>query len=40
MAVNGLSAIEDKQRIVTQWPLERKRKLADQLIDNSGHPNG
>ena len=39
MARNGLSAIEAKQRIEAQWPLERKRQLADQVIDNSGQPN-
>ena len=39
MARNGLSAIEAKRRIETQWPLERKRQLADQIINNSGEPN-
>ena len=39
MARNGLTAIEAKQRIEAQWPLERKRQLADQVIDNSGQPN-
>ena len=36
MARNGLSAIEAKRRIEAQWPLERKRQLADHVIDNSG----
>ncbi len=36
MARNGLSAIEAQQRIEAQWPLERKRQLADHVIDNSG----
>ena len=40
MARNGLSAIEAEQRIQAQWPLERKSQLADQVIDNSGTPNG
>ena len=40
MARNGLSAIEAQQRIEAQWPLERKRQLADHVIDNSGPPNG
>ncbi len=39
MARNGLTAIEAKQRIEAQWPLEHKRQLADQVIDNSGQPN-
>ena len=36
MARNGLSSIEAQQRIEAQWPLERKRQLADHVIDNSG----
>ena len=39
MARNNLSDIDAKQRIETQWPLERKRQLADHVIDNSGDPN-
>ena len=36
---NGLSKIEAQQRIQIQLPLEQKRQLADQIIDNSGGPN-
>jgi len=36
MARNGFSAYEAKRRIEAQWPLEQKRKLADQVIDNNG----
>jgi len=38
MARNGLSAIEAKRRIEAQWPLERKRELADHVINNDGEP--
>jgi dephospho-CoA kinase len=37
MARNGLSAVDAKRRIQAQWPLEQKRKLADQVIDNNGN---
>ena len=37
MARNGLSAVDAKRRIQAQWPLEQKRQLADQVIDNSGN---
>jgi dephospho-CoA kinase len=36
MARNGLSATDARARIAAQWPLERKRALADRLIDNRG----
>ena len=36
MARDGLSAPEAQARISAQWPLERKRPLADRLIDNRG----
>ena len=32
------SAAEAEARLAAQWPLERKRPLADQLIDNRGMP--
>ncbi len=40
MARNGFTAFEAKRRIEAQWPLEQKRKLADQVIDNNGAING
>jgi dephospho-CoA kinase len=33
-----LSGAEARARIAAQWPLERKRPLADRLIDNRGAP--
>ena len=36
MARNGLGEAEALARIQAQWPLERKRPLADQLINNTG----
>jgi dephospho-CoA kinase len=36
MTRNGLSAIAAARRIEAQWPLERKRLLADHVINNSG----
>lgn len=36
MARNGLSEAEALARIQAQWPLERKRPLADELINNMG----
>ena len=36
MARNGLNQTEALERIQAQWPLERKRPLADRLICNSG----
>jgi dephospho-CoA kinase len=38
MARNGLSATEARVRIAAQWPLERKRVLADVVLDNRGTP--
>jgi len=36
IARNGLSDGEARDRIAAQWPLTRKRELADRLIDNRG----
>jgi len=36
MARNGLSEAEARERIAAQWPMARKRSLADRLIDNRG----
>ena len=36
MTRNGLSAIAAARRIEAQWPLERKRLLADHVVNNSG----
>ncbi len=36
MARDGLSEADARTRIDAQWPLERKRPLADRLIDNRG----
>jgi dephospho-CoA kinase len=38
MARDGLAEPEAQARLAAQWPLERKRALADQLIDNRGRP--
>ena len=38
MQRDGLSAADAQTRLNAQWPLERKRELADQLIDNRGGP--
>ncbi|MFM7634817.1 MAG: dephospho-CoA kinase, partial [Cyanobacteriota bacterium] len=38
MARNGLSAAEARARLAAQWPLERKRALADVVLDNRGTP--
>jgi dephospho-CoA kinase len=35
MERNGLSREEAEIRLESQWPLERKRALADRVIDNS-----
>ena len=37
---NGLTAEDADRRIQTQWPLAKKIGLADQVIDNSGEPEG
>ncbi|MGB5133582.1 MAG: dephospho-CoA kinase, partial [Prochlorococcaceae cyanobacterium] len=36
MARDGLSEADARARIAAQWPLARKRPLADRLIDNRG----
>ena len=36
IARDGLSPADAQARISAQWPLSRKRKLADVLIDNRG----
>ena len=36
---NGLSEIEAQARLDAQWPLERKRPLADVVINNRGTVN-
>ena len=36
MVRNGLSEIEAQIRLDTQWPLQRKRTLADVVINNRG----
>lgn len=33
---DGLSEAEAQARITAQWPMERKRALADRLIENTG----
>jgi dephospho-CoA kinase len=38
MARDGLNQAAALARIHAQWPLERKRALADRLIDNHGEP--
>lgn len=38
MARDGISAAEARGRIAAQWPLARKRPMADRLIDNRGGP--
>ena len=38
MARDRLNAAEARARIAAQWPLARKRQLADRLIDNRGGP--
>ncbi|MEX1323819.1 MAG: dephospho-CoA kinase [Synechococcaceae cyanobacterium] len=37
-ARDGLSEPDARARIAAQWPLARKRALADRLIDNRGGP--
>jgi len=36
MARDALSEADARARIAAQWPLARKRPLADRLIDNRG----
>jgi dephospho-CoA kinase len=38
MARDGLSEADARARIAAQWPLARKRELADRLIDNNHEP--
>jgi len=38
MARDGLSAGDAQARIDAQWPLARKRPLAQVVLDNRGHP--
>jgi dephospho-CoA kinase len=38
MARDGLSEADARARIGAQWPLARKRELADRLIDNRRSP--
>ena len=38
MTRNGLSAAEAQARVAAQWPLARKRALADVVLDNRGTP--
>ena len=38
IARDGLSESDARARIAAQWPLERKRALADVVLDNRGGP--
>lgn len=38
MARDGLGEADARARIAAQWPLARKRPLADRLLDNRGGP--
>ena len=38
MQRDGLSEAAAQARIAAQWPLERKRSLADRVIDNRSAP--
>ena len=38
MARDGLSDTDARARLAAQWPLQRKRPLADRLIDNRTEP--
>ena len=38
MTRDGLSEAEARARLSAQWPLQRKRPLADRIIDNRGGP--
>jgi dephospho-CoA kinase len=38
MARDGAGEADARARIAAQWPLARKRPLADRLIDNRGTP--
>ena len=39
MQRDGLTEEEAQARLLAQWPLSRKRDLADVVIDNGGSPN-
>ena len=39
MQRDGLTKAEAQARLLAQWPLTRKRDLADRVIDNGGSPN-
>ncbi len=36
MARDGLTEVQAAQRLAAQWPLARKRQLADVVLDNEG----
>ncbi|MFM8604159.1 MAG: dephospho-CoA kinase [Cyanobium sp.] len=38
MARNGLSEADARARLAAQWPLARKRALAEVVLDNRGEP--
>jgi dephospho-CoA kinase len=38
MQRDGITAEDARARIAAQWPLAKKRALADRLIDNRGTP--
>jgi dephospho-CoA kinase len=38
MARDGLAEADARARVSAQWPLTRKRPLADRLLDNRGSP--
>jgi dephospho-CoA kinase len=38
MARDGLGDAEARRRIAAQWPLARKRALADRIVSNDGSP--
>ena len=38
MARDQLSAADARGRLAAQWPLARKRELADRMLDNRGGP--
>ena len=40
IARDGLSPAAAEARITAQWPLSRKRGLADHVLANRGHPGG
>ena len=38
MARDGLGEADARARIAAQWPLARKRQLADVVLNNRGGP--